>query len=532
MYSDYNYSDAHVKIGRLTTVEPDVIRDAINDKITSKNTHFYQNYPGLNPAHIFCRPLTKSELHPPSGTAFHGPNGNDMALCLNIDFEWYTPGLPDILANCATKTQYPRELVTCQVRSVVHEKSYILVSSKAAENGTPRHSVMDIKDHFAFLALVRYYYPEAVVNNDPERTDLDELPKLQIVIFAHFLLVDLGASCISNEALSFFEKGVKTNKIRQQRRLSSGKYGRDLKTKFTITLEGVEYAIQFKLIDTLGLYGNATYKAACEIAGITLNVKDKMQAYIENMHLAYYAEPDDFDEYAHQDTYTSDIIYNHNRLMTKVCIEIGIQRQFDKLTMGSTVNGLFEQRLRDITGLHKLTKKRGKKKKSKVNLIVPLDEVVTDESTRSENDPLKGLTECASADYLKNMINTKAHLLAKCNGGRCRNAQPTTSALKNKVLVDIDISGAYTGAMQRLSYCLGRPVIIAFNNNQCKLKNFLKYHRKDLSPGQWYMRISTSELLKYPQHLFLSWFDLQQDTRTFKQDSESYDITGDAALNV
>ena len=456
---------------------------------------------------LFTRKLKGSELHPLENAEFFEPSNRDMCFPMNLDAEWVSDPIEVVLANVGK--QHPRQLVTVQGRHILHEKSFIGIDPVVAATNSEkvRHPVLNYDDQFAFIPYIKKYYPNCTIERHT-RDDLENMrmPTLQVALYGHFLMVDMGIMCIGEDARNDFKMAVRKGRISQNRRLTAGKYSHDYKTLFVITINDQPYRLSFKLIDTLGLYGNASYKELCSIAEIPLQVKDEMKSHIANMDKAYF-EVEIYDLYAHEDTHASDIIYNHSKLMKPVCHNLDIDEQTAKLTMGSTVNSIFEQCLRNETNLQ-ITYKNPLVKRGKI-------------------DPLKPWVEKASAEYLATQINSSIHLLAKCNGGRCRNANPLATIKKNRILCDIDLSGAYTNAMRQLDYCLGTPITVGFKPGQTLVKEFLKKHGKDLLDGKWYMRVSTKESLKYAQNLCPSWFNVKKNTRrSFKQDSDSYTLTG------
>ena len=152
------------------------------------------------------------------------------------------------------------------------------------------------------------------------------------------------------------------------------------------------------------------------------------------------------------------------------------------------------------------------------------------------------LKENSAGELRKDSKHTSA-LLAKVEGGRCRNNRPTDVFKGRKIngkydfvlICDIDISGCYGEGQRNQLYLVGKPEILSFkvtnkNNKYPTLrewllsydvkvdkiieavnKNYLKcfqdsYLWGELIPGCWQLRMSTFEDLKYPQDFFASWF--------------------------
>jgi hypothetical protein len=70
------------------------------------------------------------------------------------------------------------------------------------------------------------------------------------------------------------------------------------------------------------------------------------------------------------------------------------------------------------------------------------------------------------------------------------------------VLIDIDISGCYGNGLMNQVYPVGKPTIV--NEKNLTLRACLKKYEKELVPGLWTMRISTTEKLTFEQSLILS----------------------------
>ena len=298
-------------------------------------------------------------------------------------------------------------------------------------------------------------------------------------------------------------------KIVQKRRLSASGWQQSVNMPWILTINGTDFRVKLSLVDTLGLHGNAAFKEICENAGVLLNVKNELDDWKSEMDWAYFEIPALYDQYATEDLKIDDVLKNYALNIQKIYhdLEVGDWYSPPKLTIGSTVNDLFEAKISQFIGLSAHISKKQRK------------------------DFLKKFTYGGSADYLKTLVQSNAYLLGKCDGGRCRNAYPIRSSLAG-ILVDMDISSAYTTAMSSLSYPLGNPVILSFK--KVLLKDFLKNHKRNLGEGLWTARINTRESLSYEQSLIPSWFHEGKKInrgRIHKNDGESHAITGEVDLD-
>jgi hypothetical protein len=207
--------------------------------------------------------------------------------------------------------------------------------------------------------------------------------------------------------------------------------------------------------------------------------------------------PEEFKLYAVGDLKVYDILVNNNQQMEKVYQGMGLEmKKAPKLTIGGTVKDLFEAALEK-------------------NLLGNLSEDEITENDCNVKKIIENFISEATANSLKlNSRDTKA-LLAKVEGGRCRNHQPIMIS-KNGIWIDIDIKGCYGEGQRNQLYPIGNPVIFSYPINKAKneyitLRSWLKKMKwgtakNDLVPGAWFARISSNGQLKYAQDFFASWF--------------------------
>ena len=450
----------------------------------------------------------------------------NYSLPVIVDTEYVSPEFENL--ENADKDSFiePRRHVTTQFKPLYGRHPRIFVHSeflrdhldKIATGNNPfsviRHPIIRHHQHAHIIPFLRLEGYDAHICRDEKAHEKEKgkrtcaLPFMDLKLYGHFLVVDL-TQIFEGVYLDDLKNAFLRKKIIQKRRLSASGWQLCVSMPWILTLDGIDFRVKLSLVDTSGLHGNAAFKEICENTGVLLTAKDEMREWITMMDRAYFEIPDLFDQYAVEDLKGDEVLKNYDGDIQKIYHDLGVSDWYSppKLTIGSTVNALFEAKLSQFLGLNAHFPKAQRK------------------------EFVKKFIHQGSADYLKTLVQSNAYLLGKCDGGRCRNAHPTRSTLKG-VLVDIDISGAYTTAMSSLSYPLGNPVILSFK--KVLLKDFLKPHRRNLVDGLWTMRIKTREHLAYEQSLIPSWFHEGKKInrgRIHKNDGESHAITGEVDLD-
>jgi hypothetical protein len=449
----------------------------------------------------------------------------NIAIPLVIDSEFVAPGIDTFLN--PDNPFGSRRGVTVQVKHALYDDAKIYLHPDF-EPEKPRHDPItqpfivgdyliqkgyDVEMYRADLITgdTDYIYDDDDLIDSANYNDqaFQKLPSLLVVLYAHFALADLGMVLFDQRYIDdLTEKySYKTGGIEMGRRLTCGQSGR---TSFNwiIKINGFEYRIALKIVDTAALHGVAGYKQVCANSGIELNAKDLVGDYITKMDVAYSEIPVEFDAYSLGDLRVYDMLAANAKNMSTVWRDLGIiDRMIEpKLTIGATVASLILAKIFEL-------------------LDVPLDVMRSSEI----DEFLEPLTFKASAAYLSTEVNSNAYLLSKCDGGRCKNNDPTQTGLSGE-LDDIDISGAYSSAMSVLDYPLGTPVILATPYNKTKnvgvsLKNVLRAYSGELLPNLWVMRIQVTGL-SFEQDLIASWFDFARSTTKHTDSS----VTGEVDL--
>ncbi len=450
----------------------------------------------------------------------------NYSLPVIVDTEYVAPEFENLENDDEDSFIEPRRHVTTQFKALYGRRPRILVHSellKAHMDKIPvyetifnviRHPIIRSHQYAHIEPFLRLEGYDANIRRDEKAHEKKKgkrtyhHPFIDLKLYGHFLVVDL-TQIFEGNFLDDLKNAFLRKKIIQKRRLSASGWQLSVDMPWILTLNGMDFRVKLSLVDTSGLHGNASFKEICDNTGVLLNVKDDLDDWKSEMDKAYFAVPELFDQYAVEDLKGDEVLKNYDKDIRKIYhdLEVGDWYTPPKLTIGSTVNALFEAKISQFLGLNAHLPKAQRK------------------------EFLKKFTHQGSADYLKTLVQSNAYLLGKCDGGRCRNSYPTRESLKG-ILIDIDISGAYTTAMSSLSFPLGNPVILSFK--KVLLKDFLKPHRRNLIDGLWTMRIRTREPLNYEQSLIPSWFHEGKKInrgRIHKNDGESHAITGEVDLD-
>lgn len=418
--------------------------------------------------------------------------------------------------------------VTVQIRGVAEPAGTIFARPEQAElaestGRTLRHPVVTAPtvvvdwlklrgvdcDVFADLALFR---------------SLRKTCRLQVC--AHFALADVGFLAGTAEFEETLSDLFKRRKLTMGRRLvarSSGharaKSGSVALSPWVIRFGGHSYRLALEIVDTAGLHGIAGYAALAKNVGVRLEAKDTISrqgpgADITRMDEIYFEKPEDFDAYALGDLHVSDIIFANEALWGDIWRALGIphRRVPPRLTIGATVADLLKNRMAEAVGA-----------------------ALTDDV----DDFTHATTGTHNAQTLSRLARTKnpLALLAKVDGGRCRNAKPTLTNLVG-TLADIDIAGAYASAMTATPLVFGKVRTSTHGNardlaadlRSCPtLAEWLRTHENRLVDRAWFARISTREPFTFESDLVPSWVGYRVTTALSDSEVVGTDVLMDPA---
>jgi hypothetical protein len=388
-------------------------------------------------------------------------------------------------------------------------------------------------------------------------SEFKQMPKCFVVLYGHFLTAEINM--IANRTVKEYIKDLQASQGESQ--ITSGRRafcqsivdGKKLdwvSLKHIISIEGYCYELCLKLVDTGAIHGVASYKDFCSAVDWKLQYKDNFnpeeKAKMLDMAIERFK---DFENYALGDLEVYEALNNYFEQWKIVHEKLDLSEYFQcpKLTIGGTVKDLFEAALAS-----KLEIPTCDEKGKPINWKKTFNEIV------------EQFIKPASANDLRQFSTHTRALLAKVEGGRCRNNRPTDIFKKRKIkdeydtglICDIDISGCYGEGQRNQSYFLGIPEIFDYkatsNNDYISLRDWLKSYEvniekliksvkdknstnwKDVNnwgellPGAWYSRIKTKQQLKYPQDYFASWFTetadnvdlLAKTIREMKSDTE------------
>ncbi len=390
--------------------------------------------------------------------------------------------------------------------------------------------------------------------------ELKTLSKCFVVVYGHFLTAELNMICNGTvkERIKQLQRSTGDEQITSGRRAICQTTIDGIKLdwvslKHIIRINGIDYELCLKLVDTGAIHGVASYKDFCDSVGWKLTAKDNFTKDEKGKMLDMAVErPIEFEDYALGDLDVYEALNCYYEQWKIVYEKLGLNDyyQVPKLTIGGTVKDLFEAALAAELGLDAINDKDESIWRNSLTEIV--DQYI----------------KPASASHLRHFSTMTRALLAKVEGGRCRNNRPTEVFKRRKIkgkydvslICDIDISGCYGEGQRNQSYFIGVPYIFdyeasAINNEYVTLRKWLtdlgvnieklveavnNNNREEwnniknwgeLISGAWYARISTKEKLKYGQDFFASWFTTTKDNldilaktiRKMKADSELQD---------
>lgn len=425
----------------------------------------------------------------------------NITIPLNIDTEYVSREYEWL-----DKPHQARKALTTQIRGIAADEGIIFAHK----------TLTDARHPYATSGFHPIDYLKALGHNVSLTREewvlaQNTLPTVEFVLYGHFILaeamliVDGGFKDDFKRLMAVSIKEAKAKFTMQRRMMATTPVKRGKETMNTdyvdlpwlMRMNGIQYKVRICFIDTAAVHGIASYKDLCEAAGVKLEYKDVFTKEEKGrMGEMYFQRADDFDAYALGDLYCYDALeanaVNFNRIYNSLDIEDFSQPP--SLTIGSTVNRLFKAKLQKTLGL--------------------------------DDKQFKSFSErfliTVSASHLKKRSLETAGLLAKVEGGRCRNNRPTVVNL-NGVLVDLDIDGCYGQGQRNQEYPIGNPEIHSWDatskvNQYWTLRQFLKEYgvsdkpdqwktdKGELVSGCWVARVTTFKPLIVAQDYLASWF--------------------------
>jgi hypothetical protein len=426
----------------------------------------------------------------------------DLCLPINTDTEYMEIPLEVRLKNSeeididgykfniSKEAQKTRIRITSQFSDYYNQNQCVICHSEVQKYTDCKDPVSKHGVHFVdYLEFLGY----KVSLTRTEKIIRGDFSNITFMCYAHFALAELLTifeGDYHNDVLNVIRGNTKS-KIEQKSRLRTftpKPFGQldYIELPWLLNLNGKIYGVNFCIIDTYAVNGKISYKQFCLGNGINVEFKDSMDSYKSKMLVAYIIKNREFRDYALGDLQMSNCLKNYNENLRKIYNDCGIPDRFTpaKLTIGSTVARLFLEKLLSL---------------------------FPKSISREDFNEFFG----CQASILKGYVDHTRSLLSKCDGGRCRNNQPSIVKIKGN-LCDIDISGCYGNGMRIQDYPLGKPIIEDFpvskNNQYLSLGQWLKlrkYGKKndELVDGLWLLRVSSESNLTYPQDMIPSWVD-------------------------
>jgi hypothetical protein len=412
-----------------------------------------------------------------------------------------------------------------------------------------------IKTDFHPVDYLRSLGLEADIKEGTE-SELSQIPKCFFVMYAYFATAEINiiANGTVKKRLKGLEKSQGDEQISSSRRaycqtIVEGQKLDYVSLKHIITINGYPYEACFKLVDAGAIHGQSSMSAVSKAVGWKMKYKDVFtKAQKANMLAMSIEFPLEFENYALGDLDLYDILNCYYEQWKIVYEKLGLKDYFQcpKLTIGGTVKDLCEAAIA-----------------AKLE-ITPTDDDGKSIWRKPLNEIVEQFIKPSSANDLRQFTTFTRALLAKVEGGRCRNNRPTDIFIRRKekgqydvnLICDIDISGCYGEGQRNQSYFLGIPEIFDYkaskNNEYITLREWLKSYGVDveklikavndkdtkalnntdnwgeLISGAWYARINTKKRLKHSQDYFASWFTdtadrvdlLAKSIRNMKSDTE------------
>lgn len=534
-----------IKVGRFIIPKPKAVADDVSEEsnvsqLTSSTTaklFFYSN-PG-NKGFLFDREKLKSwnsseaclKDEETGRTTF-----TDIYCPLVIDTEFKTD---------STKiTQQNRDLLTTQIKGIGKESEAVVFVNPEyselinnAQESVGLEPFPELKSDAHFIDYLNNQGIKAKSKTCDSEV-IKNLPIFNLYVYAHFATAELlliFEDGLKKEVLNFIED----NKIQSRRRVfctTPIKSKNSLHItdwvdfeKHCIEIDGIQYKLRLRIIDTCAIHGIAGYGDIAKNVGWELKAKDNFTKKEKGEMLRMAIErPEDFRNYALGDLDIYEILDTYDKKWREVYEVLELTEDYyqePKLTIGGTVKDLFVAKLSQYLGIENEIGKKGE-------IIKSWKKIFKEDLTE------KYLT--FNPTELRQLFRSTKCLLSKVEGGRCRNNRPTDILVTRKIkgqydtnlICDIDISGCYGEGQRNQLFILGIPVTfgqdISKYNEYPTLRKVLnqlginiellaKRDRKDwlnpenwgeLVPGCWMMRMSSSEKLKYGQDVFASWVTL------------------------
>jgi hypothetical protein len=482
-----------------------------------------------------------------------------ITIPLVVDTEFYTE-------SSSNYQQQRRTPLTTQIKGV---------HVNAPKIGYALHPAVNVGRELAGLEpfvtptttfhLVDYLRDVGIVDveiREAKPSEIGKKPKCTFVMYAHFATAELNVICSGTvkQEVKQLQRAKGDEQINATRRLFCQTKTAEIildyvSLKHILTINGFEFEMCLKIVDTCALQGIASYGDLAKAVGHKLLYKDNFtneeKARMIDMVIERAKE---FEEYALGDLDVYEILVKFDekwKIVYKL-LDLNDYYREPQLTIGSTIKQLFEARFGKFFGL------------------------TGGKWTKELNEIFQRFFLPGSVVELRTWTNFTRAILSKVEGGRCRNNRPTELSMKSKInsngefdnpIADLDIGSAYVDALRCQEYPIGVPEIFDYkqseNNDYITLREWLTYYEVEIEKlvkcsenedyegwknqdnwgellsGLWQARITNSEPLKYSQDYFASWFlesshgvnmlakrlkDVKSDTETVSTDNMDFDV--------
>lgn len=453
-----------------------------------------------------------------------------IQIPLVCDTEFYTRYNFDSLGY----RQESRKLLTTQIKGIHEDAPGVIYSQHPSVNmGRELAGLKSFPQAITDLHLIDYLRDVGNVDIGIREAKQSELtywmPKCTFIVYGHFATAELNliADGTIKKAIKQLQRSKGDEQITAGRRVFCQTKTADINLdtvnlKHIISIEGVEYVMWLKIVDTGAIHGIAGYGDIAKAVGYNLLYKDNFTSEEKGRMLDMVIErPVDFQKYALGDLDVYEILKQFNEQWQLVYEKLGLKPYYrePKLTIGGTVKDLFEAALANYF------------------------QISPEKWNKTLTEIINNFIQPGSADELRKWVNFTRAILSKVEGGRCRNNRPTELSIKNKPnsiglwdnpICDIDISGCYGEGQRNQDYPIGKPEIFDYkvskNNDYITLRKWLisygvqidtlikavdnndstvwnnQEYWGELLSGLWQARVSNSVPLKYSQDFFASWF--------------------------
>jgi len=311
---------------------------------------------------------------------------------------------------------------------------------------------------------------------------IGETAKLVVELGMFFGVADFtGLSCNLKE-LKFLEELLQTKRVEHSKYLKVTSQNPYIETSHYLTLttpDGVlEGVLNIALKDISAILGSMSYKKLLNIVGLSVVDKGLMDKYKTCMDTGYETLPIVFKQYALGDVLIYNIDEKKTALDNALADNLNLDHPKQKATVGSMVQQFIQGRFEQIFIGHTKTTSQGGKLKA------------------------QGI---ATHGSVKSLLRVNPHPFT--SGGRAFNAAPLP-LVRNGIFVDLDIGGAYAGAMREVILPVGVPWLyqrMVQGGSKLTLRAFMKKVAKESSKyNAWYCTVSTSSPLSFKQYIFNS----------------------------